>query len=145
MTPRVWRLLAIGCTGVVTVMVAAFFFSPTGEDVPQGGEGQPSQHTIRSPRNPDQPKKPSLPPPVTSISEMMRLVEQREAGGSGAASESGGVEGAMLRRQQERSGRGEVEVYFGGGCFWHMQHAFVQVAPLRKILFRSSQITARVT
>jgi len=29
------------------------------------------------------------------------------------------------------SAASEVDVYFGGGCFWHMQHAFVQVAPLR--------------
>ncbi|KAJ1495604.1 hypothetical protein T484DRAFT_1740878 [Baffinella frigidus] len=27
------------------------------------------------------------------------------------------------------SAASEVDVYFGGGCFWHMQHAFVQVAP----------------
>ena len=54
----------------------------------------------QSPRAPGAGKPSSEAPPVTSISEMKRLVEQREAGGSGAASESGGVEGAMLRRQQ---------------------------------------------
>ncbi|KAJ1467623.1 hypothetical protein T484DRAFT_1858201 [Baffinella frigidus] len=115
-------------------MVAAFFAAPY---VVRGGEGQPKEHMVRSPRAGT--KKPSSPPPVTSIAEMTRMVEQREAGGSHAASEGGGLEGKMLRRQQERSGRGEVEVYFGGGCFWHMQHAFVQAE--RKFLGRTDGFT----
>mmetsp|Transcript_39 Transcript_39/g.78 ORF Transcript_39/g.78 Transcript_39/m.78 type:complete len:304 (-) Transcript_39:101-1012(-) len=40
------------------------------------------------------------------------------------------------------SNQDEIEVYFGCGCFWHVQHEFVEAE--RKILGRSdSQITSR--
>jgi hypothetical protein len=129
MTPKVWRLLAVSCTSVILVFVVCFmgprFLAESG-----GVFGQKEVVVRASPRAPPKPQNRLLP----DAEEIDRWIKLRDMGSSAAeeeAKEKEALKQAVLQKEKQRAARGEVLIYFGGGCFWHMQHAFVQVTNAR--------------